>query len=182
MVKVNNTDLSIFDEEGLAIFRRRNIGFIFRDFIPTMNAYENIIFPLEIDDRIADREYIMQIAELLNIKDKMLYLPRHLSAGERQKLAIIRALANKPPVILANEPTGNLDSNTSLEVVDLLRLTSEKFNQAVIMITHKKEIAELADRIMYLCDGKIRELHERRDNNVNFKTDQSTFIKKAYHT
>lgn len=173
MVKVNNTDLSIFDEEGLAIFRRRNVGFIFRDYhlIPIMNAYENIIFPLQIDDRIADRDYIMQIAEFLNIEDKMSYLPKHLSVGERQKVAIARALANKPPVVLADQPTVSLDSNTSQEVIELLRLTSKEFNQVVIMITHKKEIAELTDRVIYLCTGKIARVHERRENNDIFKTD-----------
>jgi len=173
MVKVNNTDLSIFDEEGLAIFRRRNIGFIFRDYqlIPILNAYENIIFPLQIDDRLADRDYIMQIAEFLNIEDKMLYLPKHLSVGERQKVAIARALANKPPVVLADQPTVSLDSNTSQEVIGLLRLTSKEFNQVVIMITHKKEIAELTDRVIYLCTGEIEQVHERRENNDIFKTD-----------
>jgi len=173
VVKVNNTDLSIFDEEGLAIFRRRNIGFIFRNYnlIPIMNVYENIILPLEIDARIADREYIMQIAALLKIEDKMSCLPNRLSIGEKQKVAIARALATKPAVILADEPTESLDSHTSLEVVGLLRLTSKEFKQAVVMVTHDKEIAELADQIIYLRDGRVERMHERRTNHDKYKSD-----------
>lgn len=166
-VKVNNTDLSIFDEEGLTIFRRRKVGFIFRNYnlIPSLNIYENITLPLDFDGRVADREYIMQIAALLKIDDKMSHSLNHLSVGEKQKVAIARALANKPAVILADEPTQSLDSFSSLEIVGLLRLTSKEFNQAIIMVTHEKEIAELADEIIYLRDGKIERVQDRRRNH-----------------
>jgi len=165
-IKVNNMDLSIFDDEGLAIFRRRNVGFIFRDYnlIPILNVYENITFPLDLDGRIADCEYIQQISALLKIENKMACFPGNLSGGEKQKVAIARALSTKPAIILADEPTGSLDSHTSLEVVGLLKLTSKEFNQAVIIVTHDKEIAEMADRVIYLRDGEVERVRERRHN------------------
>lgn len=163
-VLVNNTDLSIFDEEGLAIFRRRNLGFIFREYnlIPILNVYENITFTLNIDGREPDFEYINQLATLLNIEKKMDYFPNNLSVGEKQRVAIARALATKPAVVLADEPTGNLDSNTSLEVVGLLKLTSKEFKQAVVMVTHDKEIASLADKTIFMKDGNVERVTERR--------------------
>lgn len=163
-VYVNNTQLSIFDSEQLAIFRRRNIGFVFRNhnLIPIFNVYENIIFPVELDDREVDREYIEQIVKLLNLDERLDALPHILSAGEKQRTAIARALATKPSIILADEPTGNLDSYTSMEVIGLLKMTSREFNQAVISITHDREIANLADRIVNLKDGKISNIEERR--------------------
>lgn len=156
-IQVKDIDLSKFDEESLAIFRRRNIGFIFRQYnlIPVLNVYENIIFPLELDGRSADREYIHQITRLLGLEEKLMMFPKALSTGERQKVSIARALSTKPMVILADEPTGNLDTRAALEVVGLLKLTCKEFNQMVVMVTHDKEVAELADQIIYLRDGKI---------------------------
>lgn len=163
-VKVNNTDLSIFDDEGLAIFRRRNIGFIFREYnlLPILNVYENITFTLDIDSREPDQEYIQQLATLLKIDSKMDCFPNKLSVGEKQRVAIARALATKPAVILADEPTGNLDSNTSLEVVGLLKLTCKEFNQAVVMVTHNKEIVDMGDSAIFMKDGKIERTSQRR--------------------
>lgn len=163
-VKVNNTDLSIFDDEDLAIFRRRNIGFIFRDYnlIPLLNIYENITFTLEMDGRVPDREYIYQIADLLKIGDKMDCFPNALSGGEKQRAAIARALATKPAVVLADEPTGNLDSFTSFEVIGLLKLTCKEFKQAVVVVTHDREIADMADQTVYIKDGKVDRVIERR--------------------
>lgn len=159
-VQVNDIDLSIFDDESLAIFRRRNVGFIFRQYnlMPVLNVYENIIFPLELDGRIADREYIHQIARLLGLEDKLTVFPRALSGGERQKVSIARALSTKPMIILADEPTGNLDSRAALEVLGLLKMTCKEFQQTVIMVTHDKEMAEIADRIIYLRDGKLEKI------------------------
>lgn len=117
--------------------------------------YENIIFPLELDGRSADREYIHQITRLLGLEEKLMMFPKALSTGERQKVSIARALSTKPMVILADEPTGNLDTRVALEVVGLLKLTCKEFNQMVVMVTHDKEVAELADQIIYLRDGKI---------------------------
>ena len=156
-IQVKDIDLSKFDEESLAIFRRRNIGFIFQQYnlMPVLNVYENIIFPLELDGRSADREYIHQITRLLGLEEKLTLFPKALSTGERQKVSIARALSTKPMVILADEPTGNLDTRAALEVVGLLKLTCKEFNQTVVMITHDKEVAEIADRIIYLRDGKI---------------------------
>lgn len=159
-VQVNDIDLSIFDDESLAIFRRRNVGFIFRQYnlMPVLNVYENIIFPLELDGRMPDREYIHQIAQLLGLADKLTVFPKALSSGERQKVSIARALSTKPMIILADEPTGNLDSHAALEVVGLLKMTCKEFQQTIIMVTHDKEMAEIADRIIYLRDGKLEKI------------------------
>lgn len=156
-VQMKNTDLSIFDDEELAIFRRRNVGFIFRQYnlIPVLNVYENITFPLELDGRSNDKEYIHQITRLLGLEDKLTKFPKTLSSGERQKVSIARALSTKPAVILADEPTGNLDTRAALEVVGLLKMTCREFDQTIIMVTHDKEMAEMADRIIYLRDGKV---------------------------
>lgn len=167
-VNVNGTDISIFDEEDLAIFRRRYIGFIFRQYnlLPSLNIYENTIFPLELDGRNVDREYINQIAALLQIEDKLSCYPKVLSSGERQKVSIARALSTKPAVILADEPTGNLDSRTAQEVVGLLKMTCKEFNQTVVLVTHEKEIADMADRVIHLRDGKVESVERRKKNYV----------------
>lgn len=167
LVQVNGMNLATLDEEGLASYRRRHIGFIFRNYnlLPVLNVYENITFPLELDSRLADREYIMQIASLLQIEDKMSLLPNTLSGGEKQKVAIARSLAIKPALILADEPTGSLDSFTSLEVIGLLKMTIKEFNQAVVIVTHDQEIAELADRIIHLRDGRVERIDEKRKKN-----------------
>lgn len=163
-VKVNGTDYSIFGEEEMAIFRRRNLGFIFRQYnlLPVLNVYENIIFPLDLEDREVDREYILQIADLLNIADKLYSYPKELSTGERQKVSIARALSTKPAVILADEPTGNLDSRTGLEVIGLLKMTCRAFNQTIVLTTNNKEVADTADQILYFKDGRVERAEKRR--------------------
>lgn len=167
-VNVNGTDISIFDEEDMAIFRRRYIGFIFRQYnlLPALNVYENITFPVELDGRSVDREYIKQIAALLHIEDKLSCYPKVLSSGERQKVSIARALSTKPAVILADEPTGNLDSKAAQEVVGLLKMTCKEFNQTVILVTHEKEIADMADQVILLRDGKVVSMERRQTNYV----------------
>lgn len=167
-INVNGTDLSIFNEEDMAIFRRRYVGFIFRQYnlLPALNVYENIIFPIELDGRTVDKEYIKQIASLLKIDDKLNSYPKILSSGERQKVSIARALSTKPAVILADEPTGNLDSRTAMEVVGLLKMTCREFNQTVVMVTHEKEIADMVDEIIFLRDGKVERAERRQKNYV----------------
>ncbi|MCP1103343.1 putative ABC transport system ATP-binding protein [Aequitasia blattaphilus] len=163
-VLIEGTDISFFRKDDKALFRRRNIGFVFREYnlLTELNVYENIIFTLELDGRDVDREYIYQIAYLLKLDDKMDMLPVALSNGERQKVAIARALATKPKVILADEPTGSLDSKASLEVAGLLKMTCREFNQTAILITHDMEIADNAERVIYLRDGKVQKISERR--------------------
>lgn len=164
VVRVNGTDYSIFGDEEMAIFRRRNLGFIFRQYnlLPALSVYENIIFPLELEDREIDRDYILQIADLLNIADKLCSCPKALSTGERQKVSIARALSTKPAVILADEPTGNLDSRTGLEVIGLLKMTCRAFNQTIVLTTNNKEVADTANQIIYLRDGKVERVEKRR--------------------
>lgn len=164
-VIVNNTDLSVFSEEDLTIFRRRNLGLLFREhtLIPAISVYENIIFPVELDGSQPDFQYIQQISSLLGIQDKLNENPRDLSGGELQKVAIARALSTKPAVVLADEPTGNLDSKTGMEVVGLLKLTGKEFRQTIVMVTQDGEIARLADRVLYLKDGKILRIEEKRN-------------------
>ena len=163
-VLIEGTDISFFRKADKALFRRRNIGFVFREYnlLTELNVYENIIFTLELDGRDVDREYIYQIAYLLKLDEKMDMLPVALSNGERQKVAIARALATKPKVILADEPTGSLDSKASLEVAGLLKMTCREFNQTAILITHDMEIADNAERVIYLRDGKVQKISERR--------------------
>lgn len=163
-IQVNKTDYSIFDEEEMAIFRRRNLGFIFRqnNLLPILNVYENITFPLDLEERQIDRNYIDQVASLLKIEDKLFNFPKVLSTGERQKVSIARALSTKPAVILADEPTGNLDSKTGLEVIGLLKLTCKAFNQTIVLVTHDKEIAKSANQIVYLKDGKVAHIEKRK--------------------
>lgn len=163
-IQVNKTDYSIFDEEEMAIFRRRNLGFIFRqnNLLPILNVYENITFPLDLEERQIDRNYIDQVASLLKIEDKLFNFPKVLSTGERQKVSIARALSTKPAVILADEPTGNLDSKTGLEVIGLLKMTCKAFNQTIVLVTHDKEIAKSANQIVYLKDGKVAHIEKRK--------------------
>ena len=135
----------------------RKIGFVFQSYnlVPVLNLYENIVLPLELDGKKIDREYIDQIAETLGLKDRLEALPNQLSGGQQQRVAIARALAGTPSIILADEPTGNLDSKTSQDVLSLLKVTSEKFGQTIVMITHNEEIAQMADRIIHIEDGCI---------------------------
>ena len=156
-VMVDGKDIFSLSEEQLTIFRRRKIGFVFQsyDLVPVLNLYENIVLPLELDGKKIDREYIDQIAETLGLKDRLEALPNQLSGGQQQRVAIARALAGTPSIILADEPTGNLDSKTSQDVLSLLKVTSEKFGQTIVMITHNEEIAQMADRIIHIEDGCI---------------------------
>lgn len=156
-VIVEGEDIFKLKEEALTIFRRRKIGFVFQSYnlVPVLNVYENIVLPLELDGNRVDTDFINRIMESLGITDKKNSLPGNLSGGQQQRVAIARALAAKPAIILADEPTGNLDSRTSMDVLGLLGVTGKQFNQTIVMITHNEEIAQLADRIVHIEDGRI---------------------------
>lgn len=156
-VWINDKDIFSMSDAELTVFRRRNIGFIFQNYnlIPIINVYENIVLPIELDGNKIDKEYIDSIIDTLGLKDKSYSFPNNLSGGQQQRVAIARALAIKPSIILADEPTGNLDSKTGQEVIGLLKVTNEKFNQTIVMITHNEEIAQVTDRIIRVEDGKI---------------------------
>ena len=156
-VTIGNTELSGLKEEQLTVFRRRRIGFIFQNYnlIPTLNAWENIVFPIAMDGQKPDKKFIEEIVGLLGLEQKIHSLPNNLSGGQQQRVAIARALASKPDIVLADEPTGNLDSRTSDNVIHLLQMTSQKFQQTIIMITHNPEIAQLTDQTIRIEDGKI---------------------------
>lgn len=158
-VIVRGEDLAKKNDEELTIFRRRNIGFIFQNYnlVSILNVYENIVLPIQLDGKEPDADYIKSIIETLGIESKLDNLPNNLSGGQQQRVAIARALASKPAIILADEPTGNLDSKTSQDVLGLLKVTSQKYAQTIVMITHNEEIAQLADRIIRIEDGKIVE-------------------------
>lgn len=156
-VIVDGKEIFKLKDEALTIFRRRKIGFVFQNYnlMPTLNVYENIILPIGLDGNIPDQEYVTKIIETLGLESKLQNMANHLSGGQQQRVAIARALASKPAIILADEPTGNLDSKTSQDVLSLLKVTSEKFNQTIVIITHNEEIAQLADRIIRIEDGQI---------------------------
>ncbi len=156
-VFVGGKELFRMKETELTIFRRRNIGFVFQSYnlVPVLNVYENIVLPLELDGAKVDRKFVNRIMELLGIKEKRNSLPGQLSGGQQQRVAIARALASKPSLILADEPTGNLDSKTSQEVLGLLKLTGEEFHQTIVMITHNDALAQLCDRVIRIEDGRI---------------------------
>ena len=156
-VIVDGRDLSTLKDEELTIFRRRKIGFVFQNYnlVPVLNVYENIVLPIQLDGRWPDKDYIQQIIETLGLGSKLQNLPNNLSGGQQQRVAIARALAAKPAIILADEPTGNLDSRTSQDVMSLLKVTSQRFAQTIVMITHNEEIAQMADRIIRIEDGRI---------------------------
>ncbi len=157
-VSVDGKDIFSLKDEALTIFRRRKIGFIFQNYnlVPVLSVYENIVLPIQLDGQKPDAAYVDQIIETLGLEKKLRNLPNNLSGGQQQRVAIARALAAKPAIILADEPTGNLDSKTSQDVMALLKITSEKFAQTIVMITHNEEIAQMADRIIRIEDGKIR--------------------------
>ncbi len=157
LVTVDGKDIFSLKDEELTIFRRRKIGFVFQNYnlVPVLNVYENIILPIQLDGNEPDTAYIDNIIETLGLSEKLSNLPNNLSGGQQQRVAIARAIASKPAIILADEPTGNLDSKTSQDVLGLLKLTSQKFSQTIVMITHNEEIAQLADRIIRIEDGKI---------------------------
>ena len=156
-VTVDGKDIFSLKDEELTIFRRRKIGFVFQNYnlVPVLNVYENIVLPVQLDGKEPDAEYIDKIIKTLGLETKLQNLPNNLSGGQQQRVAIARALASKPAIILADEPTGNLDSRTSQDVLGLLKVTSEKFRQTIVMITHNEEIAQLADRIVRIEDGRI---------------------------
>ena len=157
-VSVDGRDIFSLKDEELTIFRRRKIGFVFQNYnlVPVLNVYENIVLPIQLDGGRPDRGYVGEIIETLGLESKLRSLPNNLSGGQQQRVAIARALAAKPAIILADEPTGNLDSRTSQDVMALLKITSQKFVQTIVMITHNEEIAQMADRIIRIEDGKIR--------------------------
>ena len=158
-IQVKGKELSKFKDEQLTIFRRRNIGFIFQNYnlVPVLNVYENIVLPVELDGDTVDKHFMNEVVKMLALDGKLNSMPNNLSGGQQQRVAIARALVSKPAIILADEPTGNLDSRTSSDVLGLLKMTSQKFHQTIVMITHNNEIAQLADRIIRIEDGRISE-------------------------
>ncbi len=156
-VSVDGRDIFSLKDEELTIFRRRKIGFVFQNYnlVPVLSVYENIVLPIQLDGRQPDRRYVGEIIETLGLESKLQNLPNNLSGGQQQRVAIARALAAKPAIILADEPTGNLDSATSLDVMSLLKTTSQKFSQTIVMITHNEDIAQMTGRIIRIEDGRI---------------------------
>ena len=156
-VVVDGRDLSTLKDEELTVFRRRKIGFVFQAYnlVPVLSVYENIVLPIQLDGGKLDAAYIDQVIGALGLKEKLQSLPSQLSGGQQQRVAIARALATKPAILLADEPTGNLDSRTSNDVLSLMKVTGQKFSQTMVMITHNEEIAQLADRIVRIEDGRI---------------------------
>ena len=157
-VLVGGKDIFSLKDDELTIFRRRKIGFVFQSYnlVPVLNVYENIVLPIELDGNQVDRGYVDQVIATLGLSDRLTRLPSQLSGGQQQRVAIARALAAKPAIVLADEPTGNLDSKTSQDVLGLIKITSRKFGQTIVMITHNDEIAQLADRIVRIEDGRIK--------------------------
>lgn len=156
-VIVDGKEIFTLKDEELTIFRRRKIGFVFQNYnlVPILNVYQNIVLPIQLDGENPDKEFVHQIIQILGLEEKIHNLPNALSGGQQQRVAIARALASRPSIVLADEPTGNLDSKTSQDVLGLLKITSQKFNQTIVMITHNEEIAQLADRIIRIEDGQI---------------------------
>lgn len=169
-VTVRDKSLSKMNDEQLTIFRRRNIGFIFQNYnlVPILSVYENIVLPVELDGDTVDQTFLNEIVRLLSLEEKLKNMPNHLSGGQQQRVAIARALITKPAIVLADEPTGNLDSKTSADVLGLLKRTSKKFNQTIVMITHNNEIAQLADRVVQIEDGKI--VNEKQEVSIHGST------------
>lgn len=158
-VKVDKFELGKLSEEELAVFRRQRIGFVFQNYnlVPILNVYENIVLPIQLDGKKPDEMFIEEVVSLLGLEKKLFNMPNSLSGGQQQRVSIARALAGKPAILLADEPTGNLDSRTSDEVIELLKVTGSKFHQTIVMITHNPEIAEQADRCIRIEDGKVCE-------------------------
>lgn len=156
-VTVDGKDLFALKDEELTIFRRRKIGFVFQSYnlVPVLSVWENIVLPIQLDGRAVDETFVREVVATLGLEKKLQNLPSQLSGGQQQRVAIARALATKPAILLADEPTGNLDSKTSQDVLGLMKVTSQKFGQTMVMITHNEEIAQLADRIVRIEDGRI---------------------------
>ena len=156
-VTVDGKDIFALKDEELTIFRRRKIGFVFQSYnlVPVLSVWENIVLPIQLDGRTVDEAFVREVVATLGLEKKLQNLPSHLSGGQQQRVAIARALATKPAILLADEPTGNLDSKTSQDVLSLMKVTSQKFGQTMVMITHNEEIAQLADRIVRIEDGRI---------------------------
>jgi len=163
-VIVDGQELYKMTDEQLTIFRRRNVGFVFQNYnlVPILSVYENIVLPIELDGNKADKPFIDKIIDTLGLKEKRDAMPNQLSGGQQQRVAIARALATKPSILLADEPTGNLDSKTSQDVLGVLKMTSTQFHQTIIMITHNEQISQLADRVIHIEDGKIKEAAGRK--------------------
>ena len=159
-VFIRGKDIFSYKEDALAVFRRRKIGFIFQSFnlVSSINVWENIVLPIGLDGRKADEAFVMDIVKTLGLEKKLHNLPNTLSGGQQQRVAIARALASRPDILFADEPTGNLDSRTSDEVIALLKMSVEKYGQTLVMITHDEDIAQIADRILVIEDGKVEEL------------------------
>ena len=156
-VTVDGKDIFALKDEALTIFRRRKIGFVFQSYnlVPVLSVWENIVLPVELDGRKVDEDYVQEVIATLGLEKKLQNLPSQLSGGQQQRVAIARALATKPAILLADEPTGNLDSKTSQDVLGLMKVTGQKFGQTMVMITHNEEIAQMADRIVRIEDGRI---------------------------
>lgn len=156
-VQIRSEEISEMNDEQLTIFRRRNIGFVFQNYnlVPILNVYENVVLPVDLDGETIDKSFVEEVINLLVLEDKLRSMPNKLSGGQQQRVAIARALITKPAIVLADEPTGNLDSKTSANVLGLLQSSSRKFNQTLVVITHNNEIAQLADRIVRIEDGRI---------------------------
>ena len=156
-VTVDGKDIFALKDEELTIFRRRKIGFVFQSYnlVPVLSVWENIVLPIQLDGRTVDEAFVREVVATLGLEKKLQNLPSQLSGGQQQRVAIARALATKPAILLADEPTGNLDSKTSQDVLGLMKVTSQKFGQTMVMITHNEEIAQLADRIVRIEDGRI---------------------------
>ena len=154
---MGHTELSELNSEEATVFRRQQIGFVFQNYnlVPVLNVWENIIFPVAIDGKKPDKKFIMQVVKLLGLEKKLDGMPNQLSGGQQQRVAIARALASKPSIVLADEPTGNLDTKTSDDVIGLLKMTGKEFHQTIVMITHNPEIAQMADCIVRIEDGKL---------------------------
>ena len=156
-VLVDGQDIFALKDEALTIFRRRRVGFVFQSYnlVPMLSVYENIVLPIQLDGAKVDEDYVSEVIRTLGLSDRLHSLPNQLSGGQQQRVAIARALATKPAIVLADEPTGNLDSKTSQDVLGLMKVTSQRFGQTMVMITHNEEIAQLADRVVRVEDGRI---------------------------
>lgn len=180
-VRVDKFELGKLSDEDLTVFRRQRIGFIFQDYnlVPILNVYENIVMPIQLDQKKPDERFVMEVVKLLGLEKKLYNMPNTLSGGQQQRVSIARALASKPAIILADEPTGNLDSRTSDEVIELLKLTGKKYRQTIVMITHNPEIAAQADRCIRIEDGRVVDGATGKNTPVNDAALHSRNVRKG---